>query len=943
MGTPPGDSPDPTAAPAPATDDAPIEERIPQILSSGSFRTRRPPRPTLEKPRTTLLLPKTGRGWLKALLAALVVVAVTASTIFGVRYFTATDCETFSVDRTTIASPEGFRISVAADDVVGSFGVRFASTPLNEFLNARSVTMRQTAAALPQALAPRSNYIGIATCATGPERMSIRMPIPADETDLDRLDLYGWSRGQRVWSWLGGAIDRERREIYGDIRQLPDAVILVKTSPTQPILGVELPPATGNDAPSNAVPLSSVVGEVTAAGLYLGDLGGVVGERSRLQTPAASRVVPVLRNWNDKGEVNRRLLRDMLTSRSSRELHIENIVAIAESGNFPGIEIDYRGLDLKQQQLFVDFLAQLAAALQAKARTLSVAIPAPIFVSGKWDSGGYDVATIGQTANYVKLDLSVNPGALTSDQLDSLMHWAVGHVNRYKLQLVLPSQSIRQDAYGATQLLRLEDALAPLGRLEPTQPTVRPSVRVPMRWGGSITDLTFDDASQAYRYSYVNTRGIQQNVWINTPASFKRSLERLGRYNVRGITLRGLDTVTHGDDIAQIFTAFAEGRLTALNLPAPNLAISGAGNAIEVRLDQAIEVQAPAEAGEHALALTFRTSRALPMPAEPLRVAADAPEIAASTTPSTTIPGAVFELGGHTASLTHLAQMQSSGMTWVRFPVVGFALPTELIAEAKAAGLKVLIEAMGNPGQVLDESYQREWTQHLAKLAAAGADAIEVWDEPNHEGSWPTGSISGARYAALLKLAHAAIKAANPNTLVVSAGLVASEAFGGGCSQNGCDDVMFLLQMAAAGAQEHLDCVGAHFITGFSSPSIPVGAARTPQFAAMRDQYFRAFGGARSVCFTELGYVSAEGFSGGMPGNYAWATATTAAQQAQWLAEAAKLSHETGKVRLMIVWNVDSTLWVAGDSGDPQAGYAILRPDGSCPACETLRGVMTSQ
>jgi hypothetical protein len=24
-------------------------------------------------------------------------------------------------------------------------------------------------------------------------------------------------------------------------------------------------------------------------------------------------------------------------------------------------------------------------------------------------------------------------------------------------------------------------------------------------------------------------------------------------------------------------------------------------------------------------------------------------------------------------------------------------------------------------------------------------------------------------------------------------------------------------------------------------------------------------------------------------------------------------------------------------SGDPQAGYAMVRPDGSCPACDALR------
>ena len=68
----------------------------------------------------------------------------------------------------------------------------------------------------------------------------------------------------------------------------------------------------------------------------------------------------------------------------------------------------------------------------------------------------------------------------------------------------------------------------------------------------------------------------------------------------------------------------------------------------------------------------------------------------------------------------------------------------------------------------------------------------------------------------------------------------------------------------------------------------------------------------------------------------AWAAAnTTVAQQAQWLAQAAQLAKSSSLVRLMIVFNVDFTVY--GD--DPQAGYAIVRPGGSCPACDALRGV----
>jgi len=103
----------------------------------------------------------------------------------------------------------------------------------------------------------------------------------------------------------------------------------------------------------------------------------------------------------------------------------------------------------------------------------------------------------------------------------------------------------------------------------------------------------------------------------------------------------------------------------------------------------------------------------------------------------------------------------------------------------------------------------------------------------------------------------------------------------------------------------------------------------------MVNTYYNAFGGARKLCFTEMGYLTPEGY-GGLPGGFAWAKNTTVGQQAQWLAEAASLSANSGKVRLIIVFNVDFDYW--GD--DPQAGYAIIRPGNSCPACETLHGVL---
>jgi hypothetical protein len=105
--------------------------------------------------------------------------------------------------------------------------------------------------------------------------------------------------------------------------------------------------------------------------------------------------------------------------------------------------------------------------------------------------------------------------------------------------------------------------------------------------------------------------------------------------------------------------------------------------------------------------------------------------------------------------------------------------------------------------------------------------------------------------------------------------------------------------------------------------------------------YYNAFGGARKVCFTEFGYLTSEGYAplASAAPAFAWASDVTLAQQAQWLAEAAAMSINSGKVRLMIIWNVDFTNY----DSDPMAGYAILRPGDSCPACDSLGAVVGSR
>ena len=98
---------------------------------------------------------------------------------------------------------------------------------------------------------------------------------------------------------------------------------------------------------------------------------------------------------------------------------------------------------------------------------------------------------------------------------------------------------------------------------------------------------------------------------------------------------------------------------------------------------------------------------------------------------------------------------------------------------------------------------------------------------------------------------------------------------------------------------------------------------------------YNAFGGKRPVCWTELGYVTKDGIAAALPGGFSWGNSITLQNQVDWLRRAAELSKASGKVRFMIVWNADFRQF----DEDPQAGYSVFRPDGSCPACGGLKQI----
>jgi hypothetical protein len=303
-----------------------------------------------------------------------------------------------------------------------------------------------------------------------------------------------------------------------------------------------------------------------------------------------------------------------------------------------------------------------------------------------------------------------------------------------------------------------------------------------------------------------------------------------------------------------------------------------------------------------------------------------------------------FELGGHVKDigLPYADKMRYAGMTWAKVQVRYPQDATGIIQAAHSKGFKIQLSALGTPGMVIQSGFEQQFANWVAGMASAGADAIEVWNEPNLDREWQAGYIDPAAYTRLLCTCYNAIKAANASTIVISAA-TAPTGYYGGCGPNGCDDLPFLQGMYNAGASQCMDYVGAHHNSGATSPSArsghPADDGRNHHswyFLPQTEKYYAIFG--KQLYYTEMGYASQEGLPTFSEG-WAWARGVNNAQQAAWLSEAVQLSINTGMVRCVIIWNLDFTRY--GD--DPQDGYAIIRPGGSCPACDSLHNVLGSR
>ncbi len=315
------------------------------------------------------------------------------------------------------------------------------------------------------------------------------------------------------------------------------------------------------------------------------------------------------------------------------------------------------------------------------------------------------------------------------------------------------------------------------------------------------------------------------------------------------------------------------------------------------------------------------------------------------------------------------AQVQQLGMGWVKLdvrwkdiePVQGqpnFSALDTAVNAFDAAGINILLTVTTAPdwargdnpvedGPPADFGAFSNFMTALVSRYAGRVDAYEIWSEQNLRREWNSSTypISAEHYVDLLSVAYQAVKALDPNAMVITGGL-APTGFNDGV--NAINDRVYLQDMYSNGVEAVSDAIGAH-PNGWANP--PDARCCEPTEGVLthyEDETFyfletledyraimvRNGDGNTPIWVTRFGWGSSEGLT---PPNdtFVFVSYTSLTEQATYIPQAYELGRELGYVGPMFLFNLN------GCQSQPSriefCYFSLVNPDGSLrPAYSTI-------
>lgn len=426
-----------------------------------------------------------------------------------------------------LMDPDGTLVSIPPEGVAESFYANFTSIPRVDFIEGQAGRQFYDAAvALPDYLIAKSPIYSLDVRGNVPNQAIVEIPIPNDSMPYETLGVYSWTGS--AWEHLPSRVLVGEDKIEARLNFLPPNFMVMQTSP-------DIPEVTANLNVSQQLPENvRMAGEVRGAMTLRGD-GALNGE----VPPSNGSTLLLVSNVED-GVVRSDLINNLLLEPGQQDNQINAIEQVVLENNFRGVVIDYREVDAAPSARadFVFFMTRLSERLHNSNKEVVVRVAQPAQISAEdWNTFGYDWMALSRVADKLIVPASLDPRAYRADgEMAALLSWATEMVERRKLQIELPVQSV--ETVGNYLFTKgYKEALQPLLKevqAEANGQEISLTVENPRLAG----HLTKDENTGAYFYTYTDDQGVQRTVYLEDATSISYKLNLLRKYNLVDVTLQ---------------------------------------------------------------------------------------------------------------------------------------------------------------------------------------------------------------------------------------------------------------------------------------------------------------------------------------------------------------------------------------------------------------------
>jgi O-antigen ligase len=223
------------------------------------------------------------------------------------------------------------------------------------------------------------------------------------------------------------------------------------------------------------------------------------------------------------------------------------------------------------------------------------------------------------------------------------------------------------------------------------------------------------------------------------------------------------------------------------------------------------------------------------------------------------------------------------------------------------------------------------FAEALAERYGDRVDVYQIWDEPNLSAGWGGRAPSAVEYAALLEAAYTAIHAADPEALVLTAGLAPTIETG----PNNLNDVLYLRALYENGAAPFFDGVAGKpygFDSGPEDRHVDINLLNFSRFLLLRQEMERHGDSGKPLWASHFGWNSLPGGWNGQPSLWGQTLPETQASRTLAAYQRALTEWPWAGALILETWQPDAP------ADDPHWGFALRLQDGTLsPTADAIR------